>query len=110
MNEITLIDKRTNEEVEFRKRVRGKWIVEPDGSNARCSVCKGFDALPRFFCGWCGADMRADNLEIAKLKDRDQYIIAEAISGRTYADIGRELGLTRSRVQQICSKAGVRNE
>lgn len=37
---------------------KGKWLVEPDGSGARCTECGGEEDYPRYFCGWCGADMR----------------------------------------------------
>lgn len=40
------------------ERKDGKWVVEPDGTNAMCSICGGSEDYPRYFCGWCGADMR----------------------------------------------------
>ena len=44
-------------------------------------------------------------LAIAALPDRQRFVIEQLMQGRTQRDIGRELGLTHQRVQQIYSAA-----
>lgn len=41
----------------------------------------------------------------AKMQERTQFIIQELAAGRTQADLGRELGLSRERVGQIIHEA-----
>lgn len=48
---------------------------------------------------------RAEYLQMHR--ERRELILAEVRAGRTYADIGRQFGISKARISQLAAAAGI---